>query len=235
VPAERRARRIAAISERTDLAYLPGQRIVYSDLGLILLGEAIARLSGTSLDAYVRHSVLDPLGLAHTTYNPLAAGVSPDTIAPTEFCAWRYRRCMGEVHDENAAGLGGVAGHAGLFSTAWEVGVLGQAFLNQGSYGEVRILSPETVHEMTRTQVNLDDNPRGLGWLQRSAQGSSSGQWFGPRSYGHTGYTGTSIWVDPDRSLLVVLLTNRVYHGRDPTGIARLRPQLHDAVVEAIR
>jgi CubicO group peptidase (beta-lactamase class C family) len=201
---------------------------------MILLGEAVARLAGVSLDAYVRRAVLAPLGLAQTTYNPLASAVPMDQIVATELCAWRQRRCLGEVHDENAASLGGVAGHAGLFSTAWDVAVLGQMVLNDGSYSVTRILSPETVAEMTRVQVNMNDNPRGLGWLLRSETGSSSGRLFGPRSFGHTGFTGTSLWVDPDRELIVVLLTNRVYYGRDPEGIIAFRPRLHDAVVEAI-
>ncbi|MBN1641681.1 MAG: serine hydrolase [Anaerolineae bacterium] len=234
VPSAARARRIAFICQGCDFAYPPGARMTYSDLGLILLGEATARLAGSTLAAYVQRAVLDPLGLAHTTYNPLAHGVPAEAIAPTEFCAWRGRRCVGEVHDENAAGLGGVAGHAGLFSTAWEVGILAQTYLNGGAYGAARILSPGTVAEMTRVQVNVDDNPRGLGWVLRSQAGSSSGRWFGPRSYGHTGYTGTSVWVDPDRRMVVVLLSNRVYGGRDPAGIAALRPRVHDAVVEAV-
>ncbi|MBL7201547.1 MAG: serine hydrolase [Anaerolineae bacterium] len=235
VSPERRGRRIAAITRRYGFAYPPGERLVYSDLGLILLGEAAARLSGMPLDALVQCAVLDPLGLAHTAYNPLARGITPDCLVPTEFCAWRERRCLGEVHDENAAGLGGIAGHAGLFSTAWEVAVLGQTYLNGGCYDGVRVLSPGTVAEMTRVHVDPGDNPRALAWLQRSRQGSSSGRWFGPRSYGHTGYTGTSLWVDPDRALVVALLTNRVYGGRDPAGIAAFRPRLHDAVVEAMR
>ncbi len=235
VPDTERARRIAAIYQEYGFACPPGQRILYSDLGLILLGEAIARLADMSLEAYMRRAVLDPLGLAHTTYNPLSHGVAGEQIVPTEFCSWRKRRCLGEVHDENAASLGGIAGHAGLFSTVWEVAVLGQTYLNGGRYGSASLLSAETVSEMTRVQVNMDDNPRGLGWLQRSQGYSSSGSLFGPNSYGHTGYTGTSLWVDPDRSLLVALLTNRVYHGRDPSGIAELRPRLHDAVVEAIQ
>jgi CubicO group peptidase (beta-lactamase class C family) len=186
------------------------------------------------LEHHVHQAVLRPLGLKHTTYNPLAHNVLAEHIVPTEFCAWRERRCVGEVHDENAASLGGVAGHAGLFSTAYEVAVLGQTYLNRGSYGAARMLSPKTVAEMTCVQVNLDDNPRGLGWLRRSQGWSSSGRRFGPRSYGHTGFTGTSLWVDPDRALVVALLTNRVYYGRDPAGIADFRPRLHDAVVEAI-
>lgn len=235
VPPDKRARRIASIYGQYGFAYPPGQRIVYSDLGLILLGEAIARLTGRALADSVHQIVLEPLDLVHTHYNPLAQSISPERVAPTEFCLWRQRRCTGEVHDENAASLGGVAGHAGLFSIAWEVAALGQMFLNGGAYSPVRLLSPDTVADMTRVQVDLEDNPRGLGWSQRSRNGSSSGQWFGPRSYGHTGFTGTSLWVDPDRALLVALLTNRVYYGRDPAGISDLRPRLHDAVVEAIR
>jgi len=234
VSPEIRTRRIAAILHHYDFAYPPEQRLVYSDLGLILLGEAIARLSGMPLDRYVRRSVLQPLGLTRTTYNPLAHGVPPTEIAATEHCAWRKRRCIGEVHDENAASLGGVAGHAGLFSTAWEVAVLGQMYLNSGCCGGVRVLRSELVDQMTHHQADWQDNPRGLGWMLRSQSGSSSGQWFSPSSYGHTGFTGTSLWIDPERALIVVLLTNRVYSGRDPTGIARLRPLLHDAVIEAL-
>jgi CubicO group peptidase (beta-lactamase class C family) len=235
VSGEKRNRRIAAIHDRYGFSFPPGQRVLYSDLGVILLGEAGARLAGTSLEAYLHRAVLDPLGLSHTTFNPLTHGVSPQSIVPTEFCAWRRRRCVGEVHDENAASLGGVAGHAGLFSTAWEVAVLGQTYLNRGTYGDAGILSPETVAEMTREQVNFDDNPRGLGWLQRSQGWSSSGRFFSPHSYGHTGFTGTSLWVDPMRELVVALLTNRVYYGRDPEGIAEFRPRFHDAVAHAIR
>jgi CubicO group peptidase (beta-lactamase class C family) len=234
VPAEVRVRRIATILDDYGFAYPPEQRLVYSDLGLILLGEAIARLSGIPLDRYVQRSVLQPLGLTHSTYNPLAHGVPPTEIVPTEECAWRKRRCIGEVHDENAASLGGVAGHAGLFSTAWEVAALGQMYLNRGHYGGTRLLCAELVEQMTRTQADWNDNPRGLGWMLRSRSGSSSGQWFSPSSYGHTGFTGTSLWIDPDRALIVVLLTNRVYSGRDRTGIARLRPLLHDAIIEAL-
>jgi CubicO group peptidase (beta-lactamase class C family) len=235
VSVEQRNRRVAAIHDRYGFAFPPGQRMIYSDLGVILLGEAVARLAGISLEAYLRRAVLDPLGLSQTTFNPLAHGVSAQRIVPTEFCAWRQRRCVGEVHDENAASLGGVAGHAGLFSTAWEVAVLGQTYLNGGTYGDAGILSPETVAEMTREQVNFDDNPRGLGWLQRSQGWSSSGRFFSSHSYGHTGFTGTSLWVDPMCELVVVLLTNRVYFGRDPAGIVGFRPRLHDVVMEAIR
>jgi len=231
VPAELRARRIGAIYRQYGFAYPPGARVVYSDLGFILLGEAIAHLAGVPLEVYLRRAVLEPLGLRKTTYNPLAHGFSPEEIVPTELCAWRHRRCMGEVHDENSASLGGVAGHAGLFSTAAEVAALGQLYLDGGVYNGVRLLAPETVAEMVRVQVGGDEDPRGLGWHQRSADYASSGHGFSPRSFGHTGFTGTSLWVDPDRELVVALLTNRVYYGRDPQPIMDLRPRLHDAVI----
>jgi CubicO group peptidase (beta-lactamase class C family) len=234
IPQEQRDRRIAAILHRYGFAYPPGQRLVYSDLGLILLGEAVVQLSGTSLERAIQRSVLQPLGLTHATYNPLARGIPPSAIVPTERCAWRKRRCVGEVHDENAASLGGVAGHAGLFATAWEVAVLGQTYLNRGCYGGTRILRCDLVDQMTHTQANWQDHPRGLGWMLRSQRNSSSGRRFSRSSYGHTGFTGTCLWIDPDRALVVVLLTNRVYDGRDPTGIARLRPLLHDAIIEAL-
>ena len=234
VPAALRARRIGAIYRQYGFAYPPGARVVYSDLGFILLGEAIAHLAGVPLEVYLRRAVLEPMGLRTTTYNPLGNGFAPEQIVPTEFCAWRHRRCMGEVHDENSASLGGVAGHAGLFSTAAEVAALGQLYLDSGIYNGVRLLAPETVAEMVCVQVGSDEDPRGLGWHQRSADYASSGHGFSPRSFGHTGFTGTSLWVDPDRELVVALLTNRVYYGRDPQSIMDFRPCLHDTVITSL-
>jgi len=138
------------------------------------------------------------------------------------------------VHDENAAGLGGVAGHAGLFGTAADVAALGCCYLDGGAYAGTRLLSPETVAEMTWEQAVDGDIRRGLGWMLRSPVGASCGEHFSSDSYGHTGFTGTSLWVDPRMQLVVVLLTNRVYYGRDPEGIQHFRPRLHDAVVEAL-
>jgi CubicO group peptidase (beta-lactamase class C family) len=223
--------RRASIWNGYGFAYFPGQRLVYSDLGLILLGEAISRLAGMPLEAYLAQSVWLPLGLENTGYNPLARGIAPKTIAPTEFCSWRRRRCWGEVHDENAAFLGGISGHAGLFSTAADVAMLGQMYLG---LGKARLLSAETIGEMTRAQVSRNGTRRGLGWLLPGEDGSSPVGTRLPRtSYGHTGFTGTSLWIIPERELVIVLLTNRVYYGRDGTGIADFRQRLHNAVITA--
>ena len=236
VSAVTRARRIAAIHDQDEyygFAYPPDTRIVYSDLGFILLGEAIARLVGVPLEIALRQTMLEPLGLGATIYNPLINVFPRERIVPTEICPRRQRRCIGEVHDKNSASLGGVAGHAGLFSTAAEVAALGQLYLNGGIYNGGQRLRSETVAEMVRVQVGAAENtPRGLGWHQRSLGYSSSGRAFGPRSFGHTGFTGTSLWVDPDQELVVTLLTNRVYHGRNPQPIHDFRPRLHDAVMQ---
>jgi len=254
-----RARRIAAICDGRSFAYPTGARLVYSDLGLILLGEAVTKLADKQdrprigriereqpdfsfrdhgadlLDAAVRRLVLEPLGLGRACFNPLAHGVPADGIAPTEVCAWRKRRCLGEVHDENAAGLGGVAGHAGLFATAAEVATLGALYLNGGEIDGRRLLAPATVAEMTREQVRMEGLSRGLGWQRKSADGGPVCPACSEDSYGHTGFTGTSLWVDPARRLVVALLTNRVYGGRDPAGIAAFRPALYGAIVEWLR
>ncbi len=234
VPPWLRSRRITAVTDY-DFFYPPGERIVYSDLGFILLGETVARLSCMSLDRFLDRALFRPLGLANTRYNPLAAGIPPCQIAPTEQCAWRGRRLVGEVDDENAASLGGISGHAGLFSNAAEVALLGQLYLRQGMVGEACLLSSETIAAMTTEQVALDGLRRGLAWVLWTPQNCTCGGSFGPRSFGHTGFTGTSIWADPERDLLVVALTNRVYHGRDPVAIMNFRPRLHDLVASAVQ
>nr|HID12471.1 class C beta-lactamase-related serine hydrolase [Anaerolineae bacterium] len=213
---------------RSDFSYPTGIRVLYSDLGFILLGEAIARLADQSLDAALQELVLEPLGLQATGFPPPAS-----SAAPTEHCVWRRRRLQGEMHDENAAALGGVAGHAGLFGTAADVAALGQLYLDGGKLEDVRLLRGETASEAVREQARFLGERRGLGWMLRSKEGASCGRFFSPRSYGHTGFTGTSLWVDPEVGLVVVLLTNRVYYGRDPAGIAAFRPALHDAVYQS--
>jgi CubicO group peptidase (beta-lactamase class C family) len=230
-----RARRIAAVSAY-DFAYPTGERILYSDLGFILLGEAIERLSGMGLERFLQEVLFSSLGLQKVCFNPLAKAVPLEQIAPTGRCTWRRRMLRGEVNDENAASLAGVAGHAGLFSTAEEVARLGQIYLQKGRFAGLQILHPETVDEMTRQQVAIAGQRRGLGWVLWTPQDCACGSVFGPHSFGHTGFTGTSLWIDPDCDLLVVALTNRVYNGRENlAGIQAFRPRLHELVVEAIR
>lgn len=242
-PLFRQASRTAArrLALETACAYPTGTRIVYSDIGLIVLGMAIERLVGLPLDRVVAARVTGPLGLLHTRYLPTdARGTSVPgaslrrfaaaNVAPTEICSWRERRVVGEVHDENAAGLGGVAGHAGLFSTAADVAAFGQIFLDGGH----PLLHAETVAEMTCLQAQQDAIRRGLGFVLWSPDSEASGNPFSHSAFGHTGFTGTSLWIDPERALVVVLLTNDVYYGREKREIGQLRVTLHRAVAQAI-
>ena len=209
----------------------PGRAVHYSDLGLMMVSEALARLHGTphQPDKAIGARVLRPLGLS-ALYNPVCAGIDRSTIAPTEFDAdWRQRRCWGEVHDENTCGVGGVSGHAGLFAPARDVAALGQAWLDNDARLGIRA---EILDEARRDQAETDGERRGLGWAMKARAGSSAGERFSPSSYGHTGFTGTSLWIDPTRRLVVACLTNRVYDGRDPAGITVFRPALHTLIAE---
>ncbi|HET9985109.1 MAG TPA: serine hydrolase [Longimicrobiales bacterium] len=245
----------------TPLEYEPGTRTVYSDLGLILTGLIVERVSGTTLDRFLEERVFGPLRLRDTGYTPLAArgtakskdrrGARPSPsgdadctaayaagdsllrrIAPTEVdTIYRHRHVHGIVHDENACALGGVAGHAGLFSSARDLAVFAQMLLNGGFYRDVRIVKPSTVAAFTARADAASS--RALGWDTPSPR-SSAGDYFSARSFGHTGFTGTSIWIDPERDLFLVLLTNRVNPTRDNPRIAPLRRAVADAVQRAI-
>lgn len=219
-----------AMALSTFFSYPTGTHIIYSDIGLILLGMAVAQLAGQELAAAVETLVLAPLGLTQTRYLPIGAQqCDPTQVAPTERCQWRQRRIVAEVHDENAARLGGVAGHAGLFSTAGEVARFGQVFLDDGA----PLVQPATVAEMERVQVQAGDLRRGLGFLLWSPDPEASSHPFSPQTFGHTGFTGTSLWIDPKRDLVVALLTNEVYHGRVNRRIGQLRIAVHGAIVQA--
>lgn len=227
---EARARYLEHIAA-TELEAGARERSIYSDLGVLLLGEILERESGNSLMELVRDEILDPLGLADTGYLP--AGALRERIAPTEFDSWRGRLPHGEVHDENTHALGGIAPHAGLFGAARDVAVFAQAMLNGGAYGERRIADADTVGLFTRRAELAPGSSRALGW-DTPSDPSSAGRYFSARSYGHTGFTGTSLWIDPDLELIVVLLTNRVHPTRENIAIRGLRPAIHDAVVLAI-
>lgn len=221
------ARRMAT---ETFFSYPTNQHIVYSDIGLILIGLALERLTGQPLQEVIRDRVLTPLELRHTRYYGLPQRSSAVNVAPTEFCQWRHRRIVGEVHDENAARLGGVSGHAGLFSTARDVARFGQLFLEGGS----PILHAETVAEMSRLHAEEGAVRRGIGFVLWSPDPEASGNPFSQQAFGHTGFTGTSLWIDPVRQLVVALLTNEVYYGRENRKIASLRVNIHRVIVEGL-
>lgn len=213
------------------LAYATGSKTVYSDFGMITLGKVIERISGKTLDSYAREQIFAPLAMSHSGYNP------PDSqrqrCAPTEVDrVWRKRLVQGTVHDETAALLGGVAGHAGVFSTAADLARFARFLLGEGSLEGRRIVAASTLETFTTRQSPRSG--RSLGWDLRSASGSSAGQYFSMRSYGHTGFTGTSIWVDPVARVAVVFLTNRVHPTRENKQLPRFRATLHDAVREAL-
>jgi len=213
------------------LEYEPGTKEIYSDLGIILMAEIIERLTGRKLDDLATSFLFSPLGMKDSMYKP-PKKLWP-TIAPTEFDKnLRHRLVQGEVHDENAFAIGGVSGHAGVFSTAPDLAAFCQMLLNGGVYAHQRILRRATVAQFTTPQ-QLSGGTRTLGWAVPTP-GGLSGNYFSAHSYGHTGFTGTSIWIDSDRQLFVVFLTNRVHPTRENQKIQQVRRDLHDAVMQAL-
>ncbi|MCU7524106.1 MAG: serine hydrolase [Ignavibacteria bacterium] len=215
----------------TALEYPTGTKFLYSDLSMITLQLVIEKISGMPLDQFLKKRVFEPLGMTHTMYNP------PKNLrslcVPTEVDNyWRMDTVRGTVHDENAAAMGGVAGHAGLFSTAGDISIFLQMMLNQGRYDHKQLIKPSTV-ELFTSKIS-GQSSRGLGWDTKAPTGSSAGSLLSPESFGHTGFTGTSVWADKKRDLFVVLLTNRVFPTRKNNKIIKFRPKLHDAVVKAI-
>jgi serine-type D-Ala-D-Ala carboxypeptidase len=212
----------------TPLAAAPGTHAEYSDVGFIILGVVLERLADESLDAFCQREIFGPLGMTHTTFNPTSA--FKHSIPPTaDDRTFRHRIIQGEVQDENASILGGVAPHAGLFSTAEDLAIFAHAMLNGG----YPILRSTTVELFSRRESAPEGTSRALGWDTPSAP-SQSGKYFSPRSFGHLGYTGTSLWIDPDRQLSIVLLTNRTWPDCRNEAIKQVRPAFHDAVVEAL-
>ncbi len=214
-----------------DLLYEPGTKTLYTDLGEILLGEVLERVAGQDLESFAKERIFGPLGMTDTTFRP-APALLP-RIAPTENDPWRGRVVRGEVHDENAFAMGGVAPHAGLFGTAGDVARFAQMLLYGGVFEHQRIVSRETVEKFTTRAGLVPDSSRALGW-DTPSENSSAGDLFGPRSFGHTGFTGTSMWMDPDRGLFVVLLTNRVHPTRENNAIRDVRRAVADAVVRGL-
>ncbi|HEU4994764.1 MAG TPA: serine hydrolase [Gemmatimonadaceae bacterium] len=223
--------RLAAIE--TPLECEPGRCLIYSDLGADILGFVVETVSGQRLDAFLQEKVLEPLGMRETFFRP--HWTLRDRIAPTEVTPPRGYPLRGEVHDENAFALGGVAGHAGLFSTATDLAIFAQMMLNGGQLNGVRIVSDSTVSLFTARTAS--SGTRALGWDTCGHDGSC-GKYLSERAFGHTGFTGTSLWIDPDRDLFVILLTNRVHaaRARRPSKvIADVRADVADAAALAVR
>lgn len=213
----------------TPLDTLPGLRYVYSDLGAILLGMIIERVSGEPLDAYLASKVFRPLRMTHTGYRP--ADSLHTRVAPTEVDPWRGRHLRGEVHDENAFRLDGISAHAGLFSTAADLTRFAQMLLNGGELGGARIVLPETIEHFTRVQDPAVSH-RALGWETPNGS-NSAGRLMRPPAFGHTGFTGTSMWIDPANDLFIILLTNRVNPSRENSRIGPVRSTIADITVRA--
>jgi CubicO group peptidase (beta-lactamase class C family) len=221
---------LVAKAAAMDLAYEPGSKSVYSDLGFILLGEILERVAGEPLDAFVTRRVFEPLGMTATMFCPARDLVS--CIPPTERDAWRGRLVHGEVHDENAYAAGGKAPHSGLFSTAGDLARFAQMLLDGGVYDHKRIVSRATIERFTR-RSDVPDSARAYGW-QTPSPNSSAGDMLSARAFGHTGFTGTSMWIDPERKLFVILLTNRVHPTRENDAIRQVRRQVAEAVVHGL-
>lgn len=219
------------------LAYLPGKQVRYSDLGFILLGRLLDMRYGQSLSALFLDKIANPLSLDPIAYCPLGDASpfpdTPDEYAATEACGWRGRVLAGEVHDENAWAMGGIAGHAGLFATTKAVWQFAQALLDTTA-GRRAWLPPELLRQSWQRQPLPAGSTRAIGWDTPNAEGSTAGGYFSPRSIGHLGFTGTSMWIDPDREVIVVLCTNRVHPSREANGIRQLRPEVHNLVMQEL-
>jgi CubicO group peptidase (beta-lactamase class C family) len=216
----------------TDLINDPGTVYVYSDLGMIMMQNIIETITQKSLDQLVRDYITTPLGMKRTMFNPDSS--LRGEIIPTEISKWHKKLIHGFVHDENTFVMGGVSGHAGLFSTVQDLSIFCQMYLNKGLYDNKRILTAETIELFTSRQNIVDRSTRALGWDTRSEQESMAGDYMSMRAFGHSGFTGTTIWIDPDNQVFVVLLTNRVYPTRENRKISRLRPIVHNLVMKAI-
>ncbi|MDB4890969.1 MAG: hypothetical protein JWL61_2824 [Gemmatimonadetes bacterium] len=215
----------------TPLDTLPGVRMVYSDIGAILLGKIVERVSGETLDRYLVKHVFTPLGMIDTRYKPLRE--DRYRTAPTEIDPWRGRHLLGEVHDENAFALGQVSGHAGLFSTARDVEKLAGAYLNGGVFGRGRLARAETIKLFT-TVNDSTFSSRALGWDTPSTN-SSAGHFMERPAFGHTGFTGTSLWIAPQHDLYVILLSSRVNPSRNNSKIGPVRVAVADAAMRALK
>jgi CubicO group peptidase (beta-lactamase class C family) len=227
----------AALSLPLEAA--PGTACVYSDPGYVLLGRALEIAAFLPLDRLLQNHLAGPIGMRDTAYLPLARMSECETgrLISTGHSEVRQREKLGEVDDENAAAMGGIAGHAGIFSTAYDLFLFSREVL-RARRGEGRVLSRPGALRMTTKVADPAGCPRTAGWDtpgSPSGAGSQAGSRFPDGSFGHLGYTGCSLWIDPRHEAVVVLLTNRIFYGKQNDGLKILRPKLHDAVMEDMR
>ena len=224
---------------RERLEATPGTKVIYSDLNFMLLGETIENITTLPLNRYCRDKIFKPLGLRATDFIDIALVRSrrfepvPEMFAPTEVCPSRKRLLVGEVDDENAYAMGGVAGHAGLFAPVREVDRIAGELVACWA-GRSEFIPQKIAREFWTRDATVAESTWALGWDMPSRQGSSSGRYFSPNAVGHLGFTGTSIWIEPEREIAVSILTNRVHPKRDNQAIREFRPQIHDLIMEAI-
>ena len=217
----------------------PGTQTLYSDLGFMLLGEVVEEISGWGLDRYCQDKIFRPVGLRATSFVDLTQvrtrRLQPvhEMIAPTEECPWRKRILCGEVHDDNAYVMGGVAGHAGLFSSAQDIHHF-LLHLRKCLRGEDGLLPAPLLEEFLSRDKTIKDSTYALGWDTPSAEHSSSGNYFSPNSVGHLGFTGTSIWWDLEMDCHVILLSNRVHPSRASDKLKTFRPYIHDLIMKTL-
>lgn len=224
---------------RERMASPPGTQSLYSDLGFMLLGEVIEEISGRTLDRYCQEKIFKPMGLRSTSFVDLTQlrtrRLQPiqEMIAPTENCPWRRKILCGEVHDDNAYAMGGVSGHAGLFSSARDIHLF-LTRLRHCTRGEDPFLPAAFLQEF----LNRDDTVKGstfaLGWDTPSPHNSSCGSYFAPHSVGHLGFTGTSIWWDLERDCHIIILSNRIHPTRNSDKIRGFRPYIHDLIMKSL-
>jgi CubicO group peptidase (beta-lactamase class C family) len=213
---------------RVRLKYPPGTQAEYSDIAFIVLGLALERIADESLDRFCQREVFGPLGMCETGFNPPPA-LKPRIPPTADDRGFRKRVIQGEVQDENASVMGGVAAHAGLFGSAADLARFAQSLVNGGS----PLVARETLLLFTRRQSSPPGTSRALGW-DTPSHPSQSGRYFSASAFGHLGYTGTSLWIDPARALSIILLTNRTWPDCSNQAIKEIRPRLHDALVEAL-
>ncbi|HLR33499.1 MAG TPA: serine hydrolase, partial [Fodinibius sp.] len=228
-------RELVEAVKNEPLIYDPGTDYIYSDLGFILMGEIVKEVTGKRLDHYMDQTFYNPLGMHHTRYNPLKAGKwILKNIPPTEKdTIYRHKTVRAQVHDERAYYMDGVSGHAGLFSNGSDIAVFTQMLLNKGSYGGRQYLKPSIVEEFTKRQSTLVN--RGYGFDRKGEKFSSAGTLTSEETFGHTGFTGTSFWIDPQRDLAIIILTNRTYPFRSyGKHISKIRATIADAVISSI-